>query len=227
MNQSGVKAMRGSKRVRPSFAILCCALGLTCGCQIVGAVAGKALGPTKVKPEYAFPQEPMLVLAEAYGRANELQPAADELANELADELRQHKVAPLVPGDRLLALRSERPDEFNQMKIPDVGRALGAAQVLYVDLKQCEVDGVPGADVIYGRIEAKVRIVDVATGQTKWPNTGDGHVLRSDTEYVRKEAHQTPLAVRNQMLQDLAAAIARLFYEYQPDYDTGRGLQPE
>src|SRR5256885_8044222 len=184
---------------------------LLCGCNIVGAVAAKVLGNPPVKPEYAVPQEPMLVLVESYGRSNDLQPAADELANLLAAELKEHKVAPLIEGDQLLALRSERPAEFNAMKIPDVGKALGATQVLYVDLRQCDVNSIPGADVINGKIEAKVRVVDVATGQTKWPSTGEGHTMRAETDYVRNEARQTPLAVRNQMLEDLALAIGQLF----------------
>jgi hypothetical protein len=220
--------MRRSIGFHFAFCILHSAFVLISGCNLVGAVAAKTLGNTRVKPEYTFPpQEPVLVLCESYGRANDLQPAADELANELAEELKEHKVATLVDGERLLALRGDHAGEFAHMKIPDVGRALGATQVLYVDLRQCDVNGIPGANVINGKVEANVRVVDVATGQTKWPSTGEGQTVRADTNYVRNEARQTPLAVRNQMLEELAFSIGRLFYEYEPEYDTGRGLEPQ
>jgi hypothetical protein len=201
-----------------------CVLPLLSACNILGAVAYKTLGPNEVAPEYKPPQEPMLVLAESYGKTADLQPAADELAALLGEELKAHKVAPLVAQAKLMELRNGHGKEFDKMKIPEVGRAVGAKQVLYVDLQACEVDGMPGSDMIQGKIAAKVRVVDVETGKTRWPDVGDGYEFKQPSDYVRKEQRDTPLAVRNQMLEDLASAIARLFYGYRPDYDTGRGV---
>jgi hypothetical protein len=189
------------------------------GCNVLGAIAYKTVGPSKIPPEYKPPQEPMLVLAESYSHSEQLQPAADQLTNLLVDELKTNKVAPLIEPDKLLSLRSDRAAEFAKMKIPDVGRALGAKQILYVDLQECDVNATAGSDSLRGIVSANVRVVDVATGKTKWPLAGASHPIKADTNYVRKEARDTPMSIRNQMLDDLSGAIARLFYEYSPDFE--------
>ena len=199
---------------------------LLTGCNVLGAIAYKTIGPTKVPAEYEPPKTPMLVLAESYGRANDLQPAADQLANLLVEELKAHNVAPMIEPAKLLSLRGDKAIGFDKMKIIDVGRALGARQILYVDLEKCDVANPAGSELFQGKIAAKVKIVDVETGLTKWPAVGDSHPMHAETSYIRRENRDTPLSVRNQMIEDLAGAMGRLFYSYQPDYDTGKG-EPE
>ena len=52
-----------------------------------------------------------------------------------------------------------------------------------------------------GKIAAKVRVVDVATGQTRWPNTGESYPLHASTDYVRHNGADAAVAVRGQMLE--------------------------
>src|SRR5947209_17437620 len=104
------------------------------GCNIGGALAYKVLGPTKVKADYAPPKEPLLVLVENYRHSADLQPAADQLGNLVVEDLKAHKVGPIVDSNALYTLRSERPNEYQKMKIPDIARYVGAKQVIYVDL---------------------------------------------------------------------------------------------
>src|SRR5258706_4140581 len=214
--------MRRSKfHMRYLFSAYCLLPAAFCslsGCNIGGALAYKVLGPTKVPADYAPPKEPLLVLVENYRHSADLQPAADQLGNLVVEDLKAHKVGPIVDSNALYTLRSERPGEYQKMKIPDIARYVGAKQVIYVDLEECEVSMVPGADVMRGKIAAKVRVVDVATGQTKWPDTGVSHSVKAGTDYVRKET-DAPLAVRGQMIQELSTKIGRLFYAYQPDFD--------
>jgi len=193
------------------------------GCNIMGALAYKTMGPNKIPAEYTPLKEPTLVLAESYGQANDLQPYADQLGNLVAKELLAHKVAPLVDDSKLMTLRGEKANGYDKMKIPDVGRAVGAKQIIYIDLRQCAIESVQGSDMFQGAIEANVRVVDVATGQTRWPDVGDSHPFKSKTEFTRRDARDTPLAVRNIMLENLAEAIARLFYEVKPDFEGGKG----
>ncbi len=200
-----------------------CLLPFCSGCNIMSALAYKTMGPNKLPAEYTPAKEPTLVLAESYGKANDLQPYADQLGNLVSRELEAHKVAPLVDDKKLMALRGEKANGYDKMKIPDVGRAVGAKQVVYIDLKQCGIQSVPGSDMFQGSIEANVRIVDVQTGQTRWPDVGDSHPFKKTTEFTRRDARDTPLAVRNLMLEDLAAAIGRLFYEVKPDFEGGKG----
>ena len=192
------------------------ALFLT-GCNIFGALAYKAMGPDKIPADYSPPKEPILVMAESYGQANDLQPFADQLAVMVGNNLHAHNVGPIVDDSKLFSLRSDRAQKFGKMKIPDVGRAVGAKQVVYIDLRQCTLESNPGSDMFQGTVDAKVRVVDVETGKTRWPDVGDGQPFHAKTEYVRRDARETALAVRNLMLEDLALAISRKFYDVKPE----------
>jgi len=189
----------------------------TSGCNVFGALAYKMNGPDAVKAEYVPPHEPILVLAESYGQANDLQPYADQLAVLVRKDLKAHDVGPIVDDTKLLELRSDKSREFDKMKIPDVGRAVGAKQVVYIDLRECSFESNPGSDMFQGSIDARVRVVDVSTGITRWPDVGGGKPFHAKTDYVRQDARDTPLAVRNMMLEDLAGAISRKFYDTKPD----------
>ena len=188
----------------------CCA-----GCNVFGAIAYKTMGPEAVPAAYVPPKELMLVHAE--GRANDMQPFADQLAVMVANDLKLHHVAPLVDDTKLYALRSNKAAEFSKMIIPDVGRAVGAKQVVYIDLRECSFESNPGSDMFQGSVDARVRVVDVATGVTRWPDIGGSQPFTAKTDYVRRDARETPLAVRNMMLEDLAGAISRKFYETKPE----------
>ena len=166
-------------------------LGLS-GCNILSALAYKTNGPMAIPAEYKPPQQPMLVMAESFHQANDLQPYADQLATLIEAELKLHKVAPLVDQAKLTALRVKKGRDFEKMMIPDVGRAVGASQVMYIDLQECNFDGVQGSDMFQGSVKAKVRIVEVASAATKWPDVGDGHPFAAKTEYTRKDARDTP-----------------------------------
>jgi hypothetical protein len=194
-----------------------------CGCNVLSAVSYKTFGPPKIPAEYVPPQTPMLVLAESYHQANDLQPYADQLTSLVHRDLQDHKVAPLVDENKLIALRAEKGRSFQQLKIPEVGKAVGARQVLYIDLQECNFAEIAASEVFQGSIRAKVRVVDVATGETKWPGVGDGKPFAAKTEFARRDARDTPLAVRNLMLEDLAAAISRQFHDVKPESDAGKG----
>jgi hypothetical protein len=193
------------------------------GCNVLSALSYKTFGPPKIPAEYAPPQVPMLVLAESYHQANDLQPYADQLTSLVHRDLKDHKVAPLVDEDKLIALRAAKGRAFQQLKIPEVGKAVGARQVLYIDLQECNFAEIAASEVFQGSIRAKVRVVDVATGETKWPGVGDGKPFAAKTEFARRDARDTPLAVRNLMLEDLAMAISNQFHDIKPDSDAGKG----
>src|SRR2546426_898908 len=77
---------------------------------------------------------------------------------------------PLKSPDDLYQLRAADPIKFRKMTIPSVGKAVGAKQVLYVNLTQSRVDLTPGTEMLKGRIGVLVRVVDVTSGVTRWPS---------------------------------------------------------
>ena len=189
---------------------------LLSGCNIVGAVGDKIFGPGTNPAEYTPPKDqPLLVLVENYHRPGDLQQPSDQLAALITDRLSQNKVGPMISTEKLVAMRTERAGDFGKMKIPDIGRALGAQQVIYVNLKRCDMEGIIGSNDIRGSVAAAVRVVDVASGQTKWPDVGDGKEFTSSSAYTRKDARDTEETIRNAMLDDLADTIAILFIPHE------------
>src|SRR5579862_7685465 len=112
-----------------SVALLACG-----GCEIVGAVLSKTTGPDSVDAEYVPPQEPMLVLVESWGNAGSVGADSERLSAALVKELKDNKVAPLVDPNKLESLRDADSGTAN-MPITDLGRKLGAKQVLYVNVE--------------------------------------------------------------------------------------------
>jgi hypothetical protein len=194
---------------------LCLAPLLLGGCDLAGAVAYKTFGPAKVPAQYQPAQEPMLVLVENYGHSN-LQPDADELAAVIASELTEHKVAPIVDEGALTQFRTNRGPRYASMKIPEVGQAVGARQVLYVDVEECQTNEVPGSDTLQGKLRAKVKVVDVETGRTRWPQNQDSLTVAKNKEYVRKTGPESEAELRRGMLEEAGFQIARMFYSYKP-----------
>ena len=68
-----------------------------------------------------------------------------------------------------------------------------------------------------------VRVVDAQTGQTRWPtDTTQGHMVTVGTPYAKPGMKADEATVREQLCQDLATHVARLFYDWQSEgADTG------
>ena len=187
------------------------------GCSAVGAIGHKVFGAPKAPADYEPKQEAMLVLADAYGSNSDLQPYADQIAQLVVMKLNQNQVVPLIDQNSLIKFRSEKGVRYNDLKIPEIGSALNARQVLYIHLKDLSTSDV-ASDVVKASIKADVRIVSVATGQTLWPDIGSTHELKSPTHLVRKEGAQTAPQARGEMMDQLAEQVARLFYSHAPDF---------
>lgn len=198
-----------------AFCLLFCS-----GCAIIGVIAAKTVGPPPDPAKYKPKQEPILVVVESYQRQAAFEVAGDELAINLSDLLKKNKVAPVVPADKLLELRTEHPDSFGQMKIQMLGQKLGAGQVLYVDMKQMEVTSPTGSDVYTGNVDVRVKVVDVASGRTLWPTgTADGYAVHADSSMVRITETASQHAMQTELLQDIAQEITKLFYDFRPDFE--------
>jgi hypothetical protein len=217
-----VAPRRGAERLAPAtLYFLFFGLFLApSGCTVVGALAHKAVGNPPVPAVYAPAKEPMLVLVENYGNPAAVRLDAQRLSLHVADELHKYHVAPVVDAGALEGLR-ERP-EFATMKIEEVGRAAGAAQVLYINLKKFTIDDTVGGEMMKGKAEMRMRIVDAGTGHTRWPaGEPDGHTVLAETSWVRSTVGDregaSELAVRDQIARNAAGQIVRLFRKWNPD----------
>ena len=209
---------------RFSFFVFLFSLACASGCAILGVAAHKLHGPAHVPAKYVPKQEPMLVLVEDYKHQSSTLAHGDALAQFVMKDLEQHRVAPLVPLEKLHALRDARREDFPKMSIAAIGRETGASQVLYVQLKRSDVARLAGGDeTLTGQASATVKLVDVASGETLWPSDVSaeaGYPVATATGLGAPRAGAGEVAdVRQRLYFQLAQQIGRLFYKWQPEYE--------
>jgi hypothetical protein len=194
-------------------AVLACAPG----CEIAGVVA-HAIGPPAVEALYTPAQTPMLVLAENFANPSSGQIEAEQLERFVIDELTAHAVAPMADYEAVYSLRANEPARFRAMSIDQLGKLAGAAQVLYINLQLSTTAVAENAEAFQGSASVTVRIIDVETGRTLWPEQGsEGYPLHEDSRMVRKQPGVNDAAVRRDLQRSLAYQIGQLFYKYKPE----------
>lgn len=209
-----------------TLAAACCATQTGCNLFAAGgAVAQKVMGNEPVDPLYIPSNEPMLVLVENY--RNPVGSSADAILvtqfiiDNLKANLPTEKGKPpkivLIDNEQLLELQNGAPAEYSKMRIPQIGKKLGAKQVLYVDLMVSGVDQTPGSELLRGVFNARVKVVDVETGQNRWPNDlAGGYPVGWESKPQRPSKKVYPAAIRERALRIGANYVARLFYRWKP-----------
>jgi hypothetical protein len=200
-------------------------LSLACGaagCNLLGAMAYKFGGAPAIPAKYAPPKTPMVVLVENSRNPATLRLEAQRLSSRVTDELDKHQVAPLIDPSKLNDLRRTDPTKFNAMAVTAVGRAVGAEQVVVVDLVEFNIQPDLASETFQGLAEARVRVVDVASGETRWPlDVSGGYPLSAKTSYVRPVDGVDAVTLSEQLQSALSSQIARLFYEWKADSADG------
>ncbi len=183
------------------------------GCMYIGYAASAI--PNKIEARYTPPKTPLLVLVENKQNPGTMVTEADQLSSFIMEDLRAHKVAPLVELKKLYEARDQEKD-FDKLKITQIGKAVGAQQVLYVDLRRFNVNEDDGGGIpLHARIEATVRMVDVQTGVTTFPAAGQADwPVSMETSITSTVSRSSPEAVRESLLRSAGSSIGRLFHVY-------------
>ena len=190
------------------------------GCSAAGILAYKLAGPAAVPAKYVPAKTPILVLVE-----NRSEPSAtvgpEVLTAYLLEDLEAAKVGPLIPLEKLEALRdSQKPGEFVKMSISAIGKAVGASQVMYVQFDRDDVTPLSGGESLQGKSLVRVRMVDVASGETLWPkDQTDGYAVSGSTTLGAATSDGTTEAVHRRIYGELSTEIGKLFHEWTPEED--------
>jgi hypothetical protein len=187
------------------------------GCTTAGALTNKLMGPPPVPAQYTPKQEPMLVLVENYRNPSATISDAQRLEDLIKEQLTQYKIAPLTDPARLDTLRNQ--GGFEKLTIPAVGRACGAKQVLYVNVRKFSVEGTVAAEMLKGTADMSVRIVDAETGSNRWPTDAVGSPVTIETPWLRTGQDANEDKLREQMASRAADFIVKLFRKYSTEYD--------
>ena len=184
------------------------------GCSIISAVTYKAVGDPKVPAEYKpAANKPTLVLVENYHNPDQYRDAAKELERDISAALVENKVTKVIPVEKIETLRSADAAAYRKMRIDEVGKAVGAEQVIYVNLVKFSATAPIGSNDLGGLAEALVRVIDVESGHPLWPSDSSlGRDVKYETKHEEAVDFSDHSAVQDQMSAALADKIARLFY---------------
>ena len=199
---------------------LCVCLLILSGCSAAGVLAYKVMGPPKVDEKYKPAKTPMLVLAE-----NRRQPSAtvgpEALSAFVIEEMTDHNVAPMIPAEKLQELRDTKLAQFNAMSVTAIGKAVGASQVLYIQFDRDDITPLTGGETLQGTTQVHVKVIDVASGKTLWPGDVSGGYPLGTSSTLGKDPNQRVVTdVQRRMYATLASEIAKLFYKWQPEFQT-------
>lgn len=194
------------------------------GCNVVGALLYKTSGPAAIPPQYVLAKEPTLVLVENFRNPAAVRLDADRLARYVADELKRHDIAPTVDHAALERVRAQ-PD-YAKMTQGEIARAVGAKQIIYIDLKKFEVEDAMASEMIRGNVELTIRVVD-ESGKLLWPtDMPEGKLTSIETPYMRVGAGTgrtgggpgaNEIGLRESMTSQMALRIGRMFRKWKPD----------
>lgn len=184
------------------------------GCVYAGFAAA-VLDPPKVEALYVPPQTPMLILVENRENPEMSVVQSDEIISYIMDDLVAYKVCPLVDRKKFEQLRDRNEKDLSKMTISEIGKAVGADQVLYVDVKRSSVGGIEGVPV-HGRIDIAMRVVDVKTGNTMFPKPMVGeHQMSFETSMTSGGTDQVEM--RRALAASAGTGVGRVLHTFYPE----------
>ena len=144
------------------------------GCQIPGVVGTPTRHEKKIPAEYDLTEhteEKILVLVEQPAYLNAGTNLRYYITNAMnRDIVLRIKIEPemLVDYSELSHLRSGRSD-FAQLSKAEVGKAIGADMVLYVDIDSYQLRQMPDEGYLNGFLSGRAVLLETKTGGQLWP----------------------------------------------------------
>lgn len=209
--------------MRQLLNLLCVGLlgGMVSGCVAVAAIANKASPPPTIPAEYKPAKELTLVLVESYENPDLYEVESERIARDLTDAFAEHKSFPVIPEQKLMELKANRGSDFRKMSVPTIAKALGAKQVIYVNLLKFTADPAIGSETMRGGARATVKLVDAGTGHTLWPRDSSvGREISYKTPALSEEGTSRN-AVQEQLYNHLSEQIWHLFSDWVDENQNG------
>jgi len=193
---------------------------LLAGCAYASFAANAVTGGGDVPPEYKLAKVPTLVLVDDYSDASSADVDVDRLARYIQSDLTEHKVTDLIDLQKVSALRDQDRDGYQKLTIAQIGQAVGARQVIYINLSDYSVQAPAASDRVRGSATMRVKVIDVATGANIWPtDAADGRPVNAATDYVELDPNGGDLSARMKLDEAITTKIGKLFYSWSPNYE--------
>ncbi len=190
------------------------------GCAVIGVPLHSAFGDPPIPAQFEPAKVPTLVLVENPRSPGDVQVDADQIAQQVCEELRTKAKMEIIDPDKVAQLREEDPRKFHAMFITDIGKAVGAKQVIYVDLIESAVTGDLTQTTVQAQAVAHVRVVDIASGNAVWPaSPPDGKEMSNKMDFDSTDSSRA-VAMHMELLTQLSSQISKLFYTWKADNQT-------
>jgi hypothetical protein len=186
-------------------------------CGLAGVAASRTTGNSVGAQYVPNKTDTMLILVESYGLSLDSGIETEHMTLVLRKTFEDGKIASLVDPQALERLKDAGPQQYTPMTIADIGRRVGARQVLYVNIWRSEIVKPTGSGQMRGHMNAVVKIVDSASGDTRWPSDAPSEAVEITTDWTPEKADKTEDDLRAQMADQMAADIGKLFQNYHPD----------
>lgn len=200
------------------------------GCNIVTPVSYLVFGPEKVEAQYELKDVPTVVYID--DRQNVVNPVSLRrmIADSASTDLMQFNcVTTTISGQDAMAIVLQKEKSNKVMSIEDIGKAVGAQQVIYVEMQMFTES--PDGATPRPTAQALVRVIDIDQHERVFPPTDGTEKSRTIQASLRVVDYNElrNSASRGKLMQDLAketgVVIAKLFYKHEPR-NLGGNLTP-
>ncbi len=192
------------------------------GCGALGLAAAKLGPPETVPAQFKLANVPTLIMVENYEDPAPSLSESERVAKYIGIDLHGEDVpekerVPLIATTKISDLRSAQPAAFAKMKVSDIGAAVGAEQVIYVDLQYAAVETMTGSQILRGRADGKVKVIDCKTGLTLWPQESAGGIPVAFSTNLKRLAEEgaTAESIKDDTLDGFARRVGRLFHKWK------------
>lgn len=196
------------------------------GCEVIGFL-GQSLFNPKVEALYVLTDRPTLILVDdpthQMGEPRIAYAVAEETGFHLAEASVVSESNLLAPA-RVHELAARLGSDYPQTPIDQIGRALGAQQVIHVYIHSVSLSPEPG--LLRPIVEAHVKVIDVEQGRRVFPPPpqADQPLPRSHhpvtvTMFYRSAPNggaEVMRAIQLKLVKRLGRDIARLFFDHVP-----------
>lgn len=190
---------------------------LTSGCNVIGYAAHAIAGPEEVHAKYVLQQRPTVVYVKDLPSPTADKVEGDAIAAQIEQQIRGFELAPTIDSASIIDLQTSRPAQFSTMTPSQIGKAVGAEQVIFVQINESRVDMEAVNDMLRGKISATVSVYDTE-GNLLWPTQVDSSsVISYGTPTMRMSDSVSPASVERNLINELSVRVGSLFRTYKPE----------
>lgn len=191
------------------------------GCNIVGTAAYVIEGPPKVAAQAPIDgARPTVIFIDDRTSRIPRRSLRVVIGTEAEEELIARKVIRqenmIASSSTLRAVLSESPDD--PMSIADVGRAVGAEQVIYMTIDSWTLS--KDSASFSPAVATRVKVIDAENRVRLWPPQEGGFPLRVEPSSRAAQLPRTraeSAAAEAELAKRVGIALARLFFEHEKD----------